>query len=244
MKKEFIEYDGILTEFKHYETFVDYNVVFNNIPKEVDDLLTKLTDYYFDYLSIELETSTNISVPINNTKNIDKLPTRIHLYMVKNHKLYINIASETVKIGFIVSLPKRDCMTPDNCEVLQNIYIYNCDIEDSEKFKNYIYNILFYMHIVVSKFNFNPILKYLNHRTDIPSLIELSLAHINLFGENTDCSVCMEQTTTKTICNHELCRKCYCSLENKICPICRRSLIDDDDEDYYIASNYLDTFLS
>jgi hypothetical protein len=244
MKKEFIEYDGMLTEFKHCETFVDYNVVFNNISKEVDEFLVKLTDYYFDYLSIEMETSANISIPIHNAKNIDGLPTRIHLYMVKNHKLCLNISSETVKLGFFVSLPKRECMSSDHNEIMQNIYIHNCNIEDPEKFKNYIYNILFYVHVVVSKFVFNPMLKYLNHRTDVPSLIDLSSAHINLFGENTDCSVCMEQTTTKTVCNHELCRKCYCSLEIKICPICRRSLIDDEDEDYYISTNYIDAYMT
>jgi len=37
-----------------------------------------------------------------------------------------------------------------------------------------------------------------------------------------DCSVCLEKCQTKTSCCHYLCQVCESSLNQKVCPICRR----------------------
>lgn len=68
------------------------------------------------------------------------------------------------------------------------------------------------------------------------------------FYDKDDCCICMEKTTCKTICEHNLCLKCYGSLIKKsnlnvTCPICRKSFKNelissleddefDDDEDF------------
>jgi hypothetical protein len=39
-----------------------------------------------------------------------------------------------------------------------------------------------------------------------------------------DCSICFEETTVTTNCNHHCCHKCMEKI--KLCPICRRDLYD------------------
>jgi hypothetical protein len=39
-----------------------------------------------------------------------------------------------------------------------------------------------------------------------------------------NCSVCMEETKTKSLCNHTLCLICWSKLKEKICPQCREEL--------------------
>jgi hypothetical protein len=44
------------------------------------------------------------------------------------------------------------------------------------------------------------------------------------FASIENCSVCMEQTKTKTRCNHHLCLVCWSKLKEKLCPLCRDEL--------------------
>jgi len=49
------------------------------------------------------------------------------------------------------------------------------------------------------------------------------------------CSVCYEQTYTKSSCEHSLCVECWSNIKNNKCPLCRAFLHmkdeDDDDDD-------------
>ena len=52
----------------------------------------------------------------------------------------------------------------------------------------------------------------------------------------TECCVCFESTTNKTICNHNICMPCKKQIKNVKCPICRGHMDDlnyvyDDEED-------------
>lgn len=46
-----------------------------------------------------------------------------------------------------------------------------------------------------------------------------------------ECVVCMEETFSKTICGHHLCRCCFQKLKQCKCPVCRQSLTLDADSD-------------
>lgn len=46
-----------------------------------------------------------------------------------------------------------------------------------------------------------------------------------------ECVVCMEDTISKTICGHHLCRCCFQRLKQSKCPVCRQSLSLDNDTD-------------
>ena len=89
----------------------------------------------------------------------------------------------------------------------------------------------------MNQFSYHPLLKNIYHDTDIEIFAEIKSAHIRLFGEFQQCSVCMENTTCMTKCKHMLCQKCACSLEKKICPICRRTITTEDNMEvqFYIT---------
>ena len=117
---------------------------------------------------------------------------------------------------------------------MQNLHLLDCDIENEDNFKNYIYNILFYTHIIIKQFKYNSLLKYLSHIDDIDDLIHIQELHLSLLSEIEECSVCLEPTITKTICKHVICQKCYSSLSKKICPICRKVIFNEIEDIEYI----------
>jgi len=225
--KHFINYSGILKEFIIYKSSIDYEDIFNNLPNDTADELDALTEYYFDYLFREIQNINVISTRIHSITHIDGLPVIANLYITKNFRQYLSIVPIINKIGINISLPIKDCIMKKSSESLQHIYIMNFDIENEDNFKNYIYNILFYTYIIIHDFKYNPLLKYLNHKNEINDLVKLQLLHLKLFNIVNECSVCFESTITKTICNHVICQKCYCSLNSKICPICRKVLHTD-----------------
>ena len=222
MSYEFIKYNGILKEFKIYTSRVDYEYIFDNLDEEVKYDLCLLVDYYYTYLKSQLENLDTISTIIHNERKIDEIPVYLFLYISKDYKPYINMQNSTVKIGINVTLPSTQLISPEYYNTLQNIYLLDCDLENEDDFKNYIYNTLFYGYIIARDFAFNPAFKYLNHKDDVNELLEIFKAYNRLFGEKIECSVCMEQTITKTVCNHIICQKCYVKLEKKICPMCRK----------------------
>ena len=116
--------------------------------------------------------------------------------------------------------------------MFQNIYLLDFDINNENEFKKYLYNILFYAYIIVRDFKYHPMLRYLNHKDDIDSLIDIKQTFMRLYGDTNECSVCFEPTITLTICNHYLCQKCYSQLQEKICPSCRADLIDENNFGY------------
>ena len=232
--KEFIKYSGILKDFIIHKSIIDYEEIFNNLPAEVVEDLDILTEYYYNYLSTEIQNTSILSIKIQSIKSIDGLPIIFNLYLTKNFRPFFSNATITNKIGLNISLPTREYISKNNMESLQNIHLLNCDIEDEDTFKNYIYNILFYAHIIVKHFKFDPLLRYLNHIDDIDDLIHIQELHLRLFGTIEECSVCLEPTITKTICNHVICQKCYCCLSKKVCPICRKVLYNDIEDIEYI----------
>ena len=136
-------------------------------------------------------------------------------------------------MGFTVYLKQADILNYlESDGVLQNVYFLIKDNINNDEFKNYIYNLLFYAHVVINNFAYSPMLNYLYHCDDIGYLEELKEVHIRLFGENKECSVCTEQTIGKTSCGHDLCQKCYCCIKNKKCPICRKLLYNENEAIY------------
>jgi len=231
MTYDFIKQDGILYEFKIYNSKLDYEPLFNELSEEVKNDILYLTKLYFNFFKEELsiENTTSISISLNSVKKIDKIPIKAHISVSKNFK-YINILNgnqeETCKISVNICLPSYEYVS-GTFEMLQSIYLINLDLEDEYVFKKYLYNILFYSYIIMRDFRYHPMLKYLNHKDDIKKLLEIKNSFVRLYGEINECSVCLDPTITSTICNHYLCQKCYSQLNNKVCPSCRAELIDE-----------------
>ena len=229
----YLKLDGCLNEFK-YNSVVNYEKIFNNISNDTKNDLLIVTDYYYNYFSKEIINITSISSTINSLKKIDNMPIRIYLYVMTNYKEYYNDI-DRVKIGVNVSLLIKDHVNKYEYDLLQHIFILNCDITNENCFKNYLYNILFYTHIILKDFKFHPLLYYIYHKDDIDNIVNIKLSFIRLFGDkHNECSVCYENTIMKTVCNHYLCQKCFCSLIEKTCPLCRENLLSDDEYSYDI----------
>lgn len=231
MRYDFIKPDGILYEFKIYNSKIDFEPLFNELLEEVKNDILYLTELYFNFFKDELsiENTTSVSISLNSVKKIDKIPIKAHISVSKNFK-YINILngnqSETSKISVNICLPSYEYVS-GTFEMLQSIYLINLDLEDEYVFKKYLYNILFYSYIIIRDFRYHPMLKYLNYKDDIKKLLEIKNSFIRLYGEINECSVCLDPTITSTICNHYLCQKCYSQLNDKVCPSCRAELIDE-----------------
>ncbi len=228
---KFIKYDNLNMEFKLFKSEVDYEYIFNNLEEDIKNDLHFLTDFYYARLVEELKDLISMTLLIPNMKNIDNIPIKTYLFIVRDYKILLQGNTQTypkVKIGVNICLHLKDHYNIENTESLQGLYLLNCDTSNEEEFKNYIYILLFYIHIIMNEFSYHPLLKNIYHYEDIQRFVEIKSAHIRLFGEFQQCSVCMENTTSMTKCKHMLCQKCACNLEKKICPICRRSIIVED----------------
>jgi hypothetical protein len=233
MVYDFIKLDGMLNEFKIYKPKIDFEKMFNelthDIKKDILDLTVLYYNFFIDELSIE---NVNIiTISLNSVKKIDKIPVRSNISVTKNFQFFNTLTgyqSHTTKISINICLPSYEYV--ENCgmyEILQSLYLINCNLQDEHEFKKYLYNILFYAYILFTDFQYHPMLKYLNYKDDIDTLLKIKYSFIRLYGELNECSVCLENTITSTICGHPLCQKCYSQLQDKVCPSCRNELIDE-----------------
>ena len=87
--KEFIKYSGILKDFIIHKSIIDYEEIFNNLPAEVVEDLDILTEYYYNYLSTEIQNTSILSIKIQSIKSIDGLPIIFNLYLNLNSKKFI-----------------------------------------------------------------------------------------------------------------------------------------------------------
>lgn len=236
MNYDFVNYDSILNEFKIYDSNIDYEKLFNELSEDIQKDILTLTDLYYKIFVTELqvENTTTLSIFLNSTKKIDKIPVKTHLGVFKNFKYMDQETGEEKvvnKISVNLCLHSHEHVS-NNFEVLQNVFILDFDIENEIEFKKYLYNILFYAYIIFRDFKYHPMLKYLNHKNELDSLVKLKTSFIKLFGESDDCSVCLDQTIYKTTCNHYLCQKCFSQLKEKLCPSCRSDLIEQNSFSY------------
>ena len=222
--RPFIKYDSILNEFKYYELETDFECMFENLDYDIKENLEFLTQYYYSVLEYSRITNTiSLIIKLQSAKDINGIPVNITIYFIRNTNVHTS-----GRIGLNVILQNnKDYLTDDY--YLQNISIDDCNFDSEDDTKNYIYNVLFYAHIVINYFKFNPLLKYIYPEEDVNNLIKLQKAHIKLFGKYNECCVCTDETVTCTKCRHYICQKCYIKLERKICPMCRKNLYTGSD---------------
>jgi len=163
MNYDFIKYDSILTEFKIFSSNIDYEKIFSEVPNDIHKDIFDLTNLYYDFFISELkvENLTSISIMLNSTKKIDKIPVKAHLVVLKNLK-YVDTQTGEQKIANKISV--NVCLHPyehvsNNFEVLQNIFLLNFNIDNEIEFKKYIYNTIFYAYIIFKDFKYHSILK-------------------------------------------------------------------------------------
>ena len=217
IKYEYVNLDiGFYNEIIGYESLVDYKFLFSNINEQTTIDLEREVEFYYNYF-MDNPNISSINIDVNN-KKVCNLMFDVEMYMYA-------ISPKLSRIGMQIFLK-------DNASPLQHLsYIAhyntnNCHSCPKQKsiFKKYIYNVLFMAHVFCHDFKYHPMLVYMYHKDDIDLLSEIKLRRSRLFGVDSECSVCMEDTIMTTNCNHFLCHSCYSKLKNKICPLCRSVL--------------------
>jgi hypothetical protein len=82
------------------------------------------------------------------------------------------------------------------------------------------------------KYKYSKILDCLILKNEIEKQEELKLA-INILTHKQiqNCCVCYDPNFLLTECNHSICRECLCNLKTKRCPMCRKRINNDIDDD-------------
>lgn len=224
----------------------NYKNLFQNINSEVkNDLLSLKNDIFSMILSnIKKNKEENIDEitfawNLDGVNKINNFSSSIQLYFNNNNRDYKNNRT-LAKIGIIVSLNDHDYLS-EYYDLFQHIYFLDFNYEDENILNTHIYNILFHSYIVTKFYRYSPLFHYMYLTEDLEKMIQIRKRSIRLFGEHKECSVCLEQTIGETKCGHPLCQKCYSSLNEKKCPLCRTYLKDDDDDEYPELSHiYID----
>lgn len=213
----------MMKEFRGCKSNVDYENIFNNLDDDIKFDLEVLTEYYFSEFFNNSSTTNLIAktVSIPNVKTVNNLPVKLKLYFMKD--ITFLTSGSTYRLGININLLPFEHIDYKNSDLLQDVYILSKELNT-----NLMYNILFYGHLFMQKFEYNPILKYLHHEDDVEDLALLKESHLRLFNETNECVVCSEQTITKTDCNHYLCQQCFSLLKKKTCPMCRENLCPND----------------
>lgn len=110
---------------------------------------------------------------------------------------FIHFASEELCNQFIILLNQSNINIIHKCCSGFGCGILNADMENAETIKDSL----------------------MNSNICIPIITNLISSETNDI-----CNVCLDDTNTKTKCNHQLCNGCYNKLYQKICPCCRQSL--------------------
>ena len=204
-----------------YQSVVDYETIFENLSDQIKSDLKREVLFYYNYFTGTTLTSVNIDV---NNKKINNMNFDIEMYTYP-------ITANTSRIGIQIFL--RDNSSP--LQYIAYLAPYNLknflvSPSQEKRFKEYLYNILFFIHIFCTDFQYHPMLVYLYHKDDIPLMADIKLRRMRLFGDDLECSVCLEKTVMVTACNHSLCHICFSKLRIKTCPMCRSLL----EHQYYV----------
>lgn len=206
-------------ELKGYKSVVNYHDIFVKIPNDVkEDLFLEMKRVY-NIINECVADTINLSFYLENVKRIDDIAIDIEICFCKYDTIN---NSNNVRIGFNVYL-----LGSTNI-LMQSMFFSRTNMIEIELF-NHIYNILFYIYVMLNRFRYDSLFNYFYHKDDISSMKESRMRTIRLFSDidKLECCVCLEKSITLTECNHILCNKCYFRISPKICPMCRTELNND-----------------
>jgi len=208
-------------EIKDYYELKNMENTFISLSDDIKNDLSQVTNSLYKTFIKKLEESKQYTINLDGINQIDGFNCFI--------QIYINNLPEIKKICLNVNN-----YNDYNSDSLQNIVYNNIDINSEHNFKNYIYNILFFCHLIVKEYKYSPLFYSFYHKNDIIEMNNIRKRNIKLFGKNEECCVCYDQTIKKTICDHSLCLRCLnkIPMNNRKCPLCREFLSIDDDIEY------------
>lgn len=127
------------------------------------------------------------------------------------------------------------------CNIRKYIIRFNINmsqINEEIQYETVIYNLLYHYHFLLrnAKFNNNLNIIYFNE-SDIEynnKVCEYKKEILfNIYADDMsspECVVCYDCTNFKTPCNHFLCLKCFTSLKDTRCPMCRQTISQEEQD--------------
>lgn len=223
MQYKFIEIKSDINELSnYYKTTVDYSEVFDLLDENTKNDLENLTECIYTNTIKNIGNETQLSFFLDGSQKIDCIDCTFQLY-VNEKQIDFKTGKIAPKIGAIISVTNSDYMG-NTSDLLQNISISNFNPEDEFDYKNSLFNILFMCYIIITNFKYSPLFYSVYHKDDLKKMVEIRKRNIRLFGKYDECCICYDQTITHTHCNHYLCQKCFLSMKEKKCPMCRECI--------------------
>ena len=213
-----------MNELKEYYEPLDIENIFNNLSEDIKNDLVLVTNALYNAFSKKLKNLKQYSLTLDGLESIDGFNCYIQIY-VNNLQPELNS-----KIGLSVN----NNSDYSNFDTFQNIIYTDLNVNCENNFKNHIYNILFFSHLIIKEYKYSPLFYNFYHKNDIIEMNNIRKRNIKLFGKYEECCVCYDQTVKKTICNHSLCLRCLnkIPINNKTCPMCRAFLSIEDEMNY------------
>ena len=229
MDYKFVEIKSDINELSnYYKTSIDYSEIFNLLDENIKNDLEKLTECIYINTIKNIGNDKQLLFFLDDKQEIDGVECTFQIY-VNEIQLDYKTNKITPKIGAIICIANNDYMG-NVSDLLQNISISNFEPKVEFEYKNSLYNILFMCYMMINNFKFSPLFYSIYHKDDLKKMIEIRKRNIRLFGKYNECCVCYEQTITHTDCNHYLCQKCFISMNEKKCPMCRTCISIQDAE--------------
>lgn len=222
--------NSFINEMKGYKSVVEYRKIYENLDEDIKSDIDLETKRIYEIFKTSNINPVNASFYFDNARNISDIQIDIEMYYMK----YVYNNCDYVKIGFNIYLKNSinyimQCMSFFKSRSISDVNIMN-----------YIYNLLFYIHIFVNDFRFDSLFDHFYHKDDIEAMKTIRLRNIRLFGnQDSECCVCTDKCITTTECNHILCNKCFSKLSTKICPMCRSNL-DNEEQNYNNLSFFVE----
>jgi len=222
--------NSFINEIKGYKSNVDYKILYENLPEDIkSDIDLETKRIYSIFLTSDIY-PVNASFYFDNARNVSDIQIDIEMYYMK----YVHNNCDYVKVGFNIYLKNSINY------IMQCMSFFKSRVISEKNIMNYIYNLLFYIHIFVNEFKFDSLFDHFYHKDDIEPMKNIRSRSIRLFGnQESECCVCTEKCITITSCNHILCNKCFSKLSTKVCPMCRSDL-DNDEQNFNNLSFFVE----
>jgi len=165
--------------------------------------------FHKKYVDMHKEFMNNYSMHMENI-DVEYLVEQSHFDY--NHQYTIEKFTKTMIVANHLATSRSKKHFKHNQYLIRPLYYVRHSMNDDElinainKTQEFLLNIKLENDALINKLNYQ------------------GLLHLNTINEIQDCSVCYDECSTITNCNHYLCANCYKSLIKKECPICRRPL--------------------
>ena len=165
-----------------------------------------------------------------------------------DNKTYFYYNFDKYKIGNIcckIQLYVKPSCVNIKLKLGNKILLSNIHKIDEENIEHTFQEIVRYIFHIPNKYKYSKLLDELVLNTELERKEEyITAVSIITHEPINNCSVCYDENSVLTDCNHNLCRECYYNIKKKLsknlsfpkCPICRTQIknyeSDDEDSDY------------